>query len=191
PDLFVLTSGIRAPFGRPVFTFDPQHIGGARTRSTIRYDPVAGCQVPSVAMRHGTALTDAVRTKGTEDGNFWSDQAAIQMPALLSAAALRGLDLRSVRRWTLSGDTRDAERILRAHGRPDWADSLKQMRGPAEKTGATVRMVLNSALKFMDDPAIAECVLPEPGAGFDIPEFLRQQGALYLIADQRTEISPI
>jgi hypothetical protein len=191
PDLFVLTSWLRSLRGRPVLTFDPQGIGGARTTSTIRFDPVRGCQVPAVAMRRGTALTDAVRTKGTEGDGFWSEQAATQMPALLSAAALRGLDLRSVRRWTLSGDTRDAERILRAHGRPDWADSLAQMRGPAERTGATVRMVLNSATKFMDDPAVAECVLPAPGAGFDIRAFLRQQGSLYLIADQRSEISPL
>jgi type IV secretion system protein VirD4 len=191
PDLFVLTSWLRSLRGRPVFTFDPQHIGGPRTTSTIRYDPVPGCEVPAVAMRRGTALTDAIRTKGTEGDGFWSEQAATQMPALLAAAALRGLDLRSVRRWTLSGDTRDPERYLRAGGRPDWADSLAQMRGPAEKTGATVRMVLNSSTKFMDDPAIAECVLPAPGAGFDIPEFLRQQGSLYLIADQRSEISPL
>ena len=108
PDLFLRTSGLRARWGRPVDTFDPQGIGGARTRSTIRFDPVPGCEVPAVAMRRGTALTDAVRTKGTEGGDFWNEQAATQMPALLSAAALHDLDLRSVRRWTLSGDTRDA-----------------------------------------------------------------------------------
>jgi len=191
PDLFLRTSGLRARWGRPVDTFDPQGIGGVRTRSTIRFDPVPGCEVPAVAMRRGMALTDAVRTKGTESDGFWSEQAATQMPALLSAAALQSLDLRSVRRWTLSGDTREPERILRANGRPDWADSLAQMRGPADKTGATVRMVLNSATKFMDDPAIAECVLPAPGGGFDIPAFLRRQGALYLIADQRSDISPV
>ena len=82
------------------------------------------------------------------------------MPALLCAAALRGLTLREVRGWTLSGDTREPERILRANGRPDWAASLAQMRGPAEQAGATVRMVLNSATEFMDDPMIAVCALP-------------------------------
>ena len=191
PDLFTLTSGLRALRGRPVFTFDPEGIGGTRTRSTIRYDPVPGCEVPRVAMRRGTALTDAVRVKGTEDSGFWNEQAATMMPALLSAAALAGLDLRSVRRWTLSGDTRHAERVLRNAGRHDWADCIAQLRGPADKTGATVRMVLNSATKFMDDPAIAGCVLAEDGAGFDIGEFLRLQGALYLIADQRSDISPV
>ena len=69
---------------------------------TIRYDPVPGCQDESVAMRRGTALTDAVRVKGTEDDGFWNEQAATQMPALLCAAALDGLDLREVARWVLS-----------------------------------------------------------------------------------------
>ena len=128
--------------------------------STIRFDPVPGCQDEAVAMRRGTALTDAVRVKGTEDAGFWNEQAAVQMPALLSAAALDGLSLRDVARWVLSNNTRDAERILRDAGRHDWADCLAQMRGPADKTAATVRMVLVAALRFMNDPAIAECVLP-------------------------------
>ena len=34
-------------------------------------------------------------------------------------------------------------------------------------------------------------MLPGRGGGFDIPEFLRRQGALYLIADQRSDISPV
>jgi type IV secretion system protein VirD4 len=181
------TSGLRARHGRPVYTFAPQGLAV----STMWWGPLPGCEVAAVAMRRGTALTDAIRTKGTEGDGFWSEQAATQMPALLCAAALRGLDLRSVRRWTLSGNTREPERILRAHGRPDWADSLAQMRGPADKTGATVRMVLNSATKFLDDPAIAACALPGPGHAFGIGEFLRAQGTLYLIADQRNETSPL
>jgi type IV secretion system protein VirD4 len=181
------TSGLRARHGRPVYVFAPQGLAV----STMWWDLVPGCEVPAVAMRRGTALTDAVRTKGTEGADFWSEQASTQMPALLSAAALRGLTLRNVRRWTLSGDTREPERILRAHGRDDWAASLAQMRGPADKTGATVRMVLNSATKFLDDPAIAQCALPGPGDAFNIEEFLSRQGTLYLIADQRTDTSPL
>ena len=191
-DLFTLTSGLRALFGRPVYRFNPQRLGGPDlATSTIRFDPVPGCQDESVAMRRGTALTDAVRVQGTEDDGFWNEQASVMMPALLCAAALGGLDLRAPARWVLSGDTRDAERILRAHGRQMWADTVAQLRGEATKTGATVRMVLAAALKFMGDPTLAECVLPGPGGGFDIGEFLLRQGTLYLIADQRNDVSPV
>ena len=190
-DLFMLTSGLRALSGRPVFTFNPQRLGGALARSTVRFDPVPGCQDETVATRRGTALTDAVRVKGTEDDGFWNEQAATIMPALLCAAALGRLSLKAPARWVLSGDTRDAERILRAHGRVMWADTVAQLRGEATKTGATVRMVLAAALKFMGDPALAECVLPGPAGGFDIGEFLAARGTLYLIADQRNDVSPV
>ena len=193
PELFTRTSGLRARHGRPVYTFSPQGLdGGRRLPLAIRYDPVPGCQRESVAMRRGTALTDAVRVKGTEDAGFWNEQAAVQMPALLSAAALNGLSLREVARWVMSNNTRDAERILRAAGRHDWAECLAQMRGPADKTAATVRMVLVAALRFMNDPAIAEYVLPgDDGEPFDIEEFLYRQGTLYLIAGQWTDVSPV
>jgi type IV secretion system protein VirD4 len=191
PDLFLRTSGLRARRGRPVYTFNPQGLGSWRAASTVRFDPVPGCQDQAVAMRRGTMLTDAVRIKGTEDAGFWNEQAAVMMPALLSAAALDGRSLYDANRWVLANDTRDAERILRAARRPDWADCLAQMRGPADKTAATVRMVLVAALRFMNDPALARCVLPGDGDAFDIEEFLYRQGALYLIADQRSDTSPV
>jgi type IV secretion system protein VirD4 len=193
PDLFTRTSGLRSRHGRPVYTFSPQGLdGGRRLPLAICYDPVPGCESESVAMRRGTALTDAVRVKGTEDAGFWNEQAAVQMPALLSAAALDGLTLREVARWVMSNNTRDAERILRNAKRHDWADCLAQMRGPADKTAATVRMVLVAALRFMNDPRIAEYVLPgDDGEAFGIEEFLYRQGALYLIAGQWTEVSPV
>jgi len=188
--LFLLTRGVRSLSGRPVFTFNPQRLGDARARSTVRFDPVPGCDDPTVAIRRGAALTDAVRAKGTEDDSFWSDQAATMMPALLCAAALAGYDLRACNRW-VRGDTRQAERILTRHGHQDWAATIAQLHGEASKTAATVRMVLVSALKFMTDPAIAECALPGPDGAFDIPRFLHQQGTLYLIADQRQGVSPV
>ena len=91
----------------------------------------------------------------------------------------------------MSGDTRPAERILRAHGRGTWASTVAQMRGAADKTAATVRMVLVSALKCLEDPRIAECLMPEPGAEFRIEEFLVAEGSLYLMADPRGETSPV
>jgi type IV secretory pathway TraG/TraD family ATPase VirD4 len=191
PDLFLRTSGLRARWGRPVYTFNPQGLGNDRAASTVRFDPVPGCQDQAVAMRRGTALTDAVRVKGAEDAGFWNEQAATMMPALLSAAALDGRSLREANRWVLANDTRDAERILRNAQRHDWADCLAQMRGPADKTAATVRMVLVAALRFMNDPALAQCVLPGDGEPFDIEGFLFRQGALYLIADQRSDTSPV
>jgi type IV secretion system protein VirD4 len=191
PDLFRRTSRVAARLGRPVWKFDPQRIDGPASRSNAKWDPIPGCQDPTTAMRRGTAWTDAVRTKGTEGGSFWSDQAAIQMPALFSAAALAGLNILAPYHWIMSGDTRPAERILRAHGRGTWASTVGQMRGADDKTSATIKRVLISALKFLEDPRIAECVLPGPGEGFSIEEFLFAEGSLYLMADPRGDSSPV
>jgi type IV secretion system protein VirD4 len=192
PDLFRRTSRVAARLGRPVWKFDPQRIDGPASFSNARWDPIPGCQDPTTAMRRGTAWTDAVRTKGTESGDFWSDQAAVQMPALFSAAALAGLNILAPYHWIMSGDTRPAERILRAHGRGTWASTVGQMRGAADdKTAATIKRVLVSALRFLEDPRIAECLLPAPGEGFRIEEFLLAEGSLYLMADPRGESSPV
>lgn len=174
---------------RPVFLFNPEQVGQAR--SNIRFDLVSGCEDATVAMRRGTSLTDSVRVKGTEDDGFWNEQASLMMPALLSAAAFAGKDMFAVARWIVSGDTREPERTLRAGGRGLWADAVAQMRGPADKTGATVRMVLTAAVKFMQNPALAVSALPGPDGGFDIHGFLRRKGTLYLVADQRHDTSPV
>jgi type IV secretion system protein VirD4 len=52
-------------------------------------------------------------------------------------------------------------------------------------------MVMSRALSFMADPALAACVLPAPGTGFDIAEFLRDAGTLYMIAEAVSEEAPV
>ena len=190
-DLFTRTSGLRARFGRPVHRFNPEGLGGALMRDNDVVRPGAG--LPGRGRGH--APRHRADRRGADQGHrgdgFWSEQAAVIMPALLCAAALARLTLRDVFRWVLT-DTREAERILRAHQRQDWAAVVAQtLRGPADKTGATITMVLRAALKFMNNPRTAECVLPAPDGAFDIGEFLRRQGTLYLIADQRNETSPV
>ena len=65
------------------------------------------------------------------------------------------------------------------------------MRGEANKTISTVRMTMSRSLAFLADPALAACVLPEEGQSLDIPEFLREAGTLYLIAETRGEDAPV
>jgi type IV secretory pathway TraG/TraD family ATPase VirD4 len=189
PDMFALTSGIRERRG-PVYVFNPQRIGGAGMASTIRWNPVAGCQDEPTAIRRAAAFCEAVGTEGTEDATFWHEQAASQLQGLLAAAALGGRDMRSVTYWILSGQTQDAERLLLGHGMTAWAATLAQMRGKAERTAATIRMVLTTAVAFMSDPNLAETVLPDD-AGFDIGEFLASSATLYLIGESRGRTSPI
>jgi type IV secretion system protein VirD4 len=188
PDVYALTSAVRAQRG-PVHVFNPQHIGAVA--STFCWSPVDGCQDPATAIRRADAFALAVSQKGVEDGTFWSAKASDYLRGYFCAAALARYDLRAVAAWVSGADPDVPEQILAAAGAGQWALTLSELRSEAHKTAATVRMVMSRALAFMADPALAASVLPGPGAGFDIPAFLREAGTVYLIAEAISEEAPV
>src|SRR5580658_4001055 len=187
-DLYSLTSAVRAQVG-PVHVFNPQHIGGVP--STFSWSPVQGCEDPATAIRRADAFAFAVSHKGVEDGTFWSAKASDYLRGYFHAAALAQYDLRTVAAWVTGANPDVPERILLAAGARQWALTLAELRSEAQKTTATVRMVMSRALAFMADPALASSVLPAPGAGFDIPAFLADRGTVYLIAEALSEQAPV
>ncbi len=189
-DVFELTSGIRARRG-PVHVFNPQGIGAVP--STFRWNPLDGCQDPAVAIRRADAFANAVSQKGVEDATFWAAKASDYLRGYFHAAALAGLDLRHVARWVSGTRPEEAEDILSSTpGAAHYlAEQLAEMRGEANKTISTVRMTMSRSLAFLADPALAACVLPEGEQSLDIPEFLREAGTLYLIAETRGEDAPV
>ena len=172
-DVFALTSAVRAQRG-PVHVFNPQHIGGVP--STFRWSPVDGCEDPATRSAGRTRSRSRSSQKGVEDGTFWSAKASDYLRGYFHAAALAGYDLRAVAAWVSGADPDVPEQILAPAGARQWALTLAELRSEAQKTAATVRMVMSRALSFMADPALAACVLPGPGEGFDIPAFLRDAG---------------
>ena len=190
-DVFALTSGVRARRG-PVHVFNPQGIGGVP--STFRWNPLAGCQDPAVAIRRADAFANSVSHKGVEDASFWAAKASDYLRAYFHAAALAGLDMRHVARWVSGTRLDEPEAILTSSptAARHMADQLTELRGEANKTISTVRMTMSRALAFLADPALAAAVLPtKPGQSLDIPTFLRESGTLYLIAESRGEDSPV
>ena len=188
PDLYALTSGVRAGLG-PVHVFNPQRIGGVP--STFCWSPVDGCQDPATAIRRADAFAFAVSAKAVEDASFWSAKASDYLRGYFHAAALARYDLRAVAAWVSGADPDVPERILMAAGARQWALTLAELRSEAHKTAATVRMVMSRSLAFMADPALAASVLPPPGGGFDIPAFLADRGTVYLIAEAVSEEAPV
>jgi type IV secretion system protein VirD4 len=187
-DIYGLTAPVRARRG-PVHVFNPQHIG--RVPSTFRWSPVAGCGDPATAVRRADAFAFAVSQKGVEDGTFWSAKASDYLRCYFHAAALADYDMRAVAAWVSGADPHVPERILIAAGARQWALTLAELRSEAQKTTATVRMVMSRALAFMADPALASSVLPALGEGFDVPAFLRDAGTVYLIAEATTQDAPV
>lgn len=188
PDLFALTSGVRARAGRPL-VFNPQGIGGVP--STFGWNPIPGCQEPAVAIRRADDFTTAVDQKGVEGGGWFGKRAGAYMRALFCAAALDGRDLRAVGGWALGLELTEAQEILRRHGRERWAQELGQLRGEARRTVETIQMTMAAALGFVNDPRLLECVLPAEGYGLDIPGFLRERGTLYLVGRMQGDDAPL
>jgi hypothetical protein len=186
-DIYELTSGIRADRG-PVAVFNPQRVSDLP--STFAWSPVAGCRDPEVAARRAEAFTGAISVKGTEQEDFWAQQASEFFRAALMAADLVGGDMRLVGRW-LMGSAEDAEAILERAGQDQWATSLAQLRSPAERTISTIRLLHNKALSFLGNPALAASVLPDKQNAFHIGDFLAACGTLYLIAEAQTEEAPV
>jgi type IV secretion system protein VirD4 len=187
-DVHTLTAAVRSARG-PVHVFNPQYIGGVP--STFAWSPLSGCEDPATAIRRADAFAFAVSQEGVEDGSFWSAKASDYLRGYFHAAALAGFDMRAVAAWVSGADPHVPERILLASGARQWALTLAELRSEAQKTTATVRMVMSRALSFMADPALAASVLPAPGGGFDIAAFLRDCGTVYLIAESTGEDAPV
>jgi type IV secretory pathway TraG/TraD family ATPase VirD4 len=183
PDVYALTSGLRARHGAPIAVFNPQGIGGITAASTFRWSPVKGCEDRAVAIRRADAFANALPQEG--ENKFFQTSARAYLRAMFHAAALTGGDMRLVSLWAKTGTkggAQEAEEILHKHGATDWAVELAQLRGKADKTNATNEMLLGQMIGFMSDPALAVAVLPT-GEDLDLATFLRKSGTLYMIAD--------
>ena len=175
-DVFALTSGVRAGRG-PVHVFNPQGIGDVP--STFRWNPVDGCTDPATAIRRADAFAYSVSQHGVEEATFWASKASDYLRAYFHAAALAGLDLRTVAEWVTGMNSTDAETILASSGGDTgwhWASQLAELRGQANRTAQTVRMTMSRALAFLADPELAAAVTPAPDEWFDIEDFLRSAG---------------
>ena len=182
PDVYGLTSGVRALGDRPVEVFNPAGIGGLA--STFRWSPIAGCEDKAVAIRRADGFANAIDLGG--DTDLFKNAARSYLRAMFHAAALADGDMSLVAMWALtssSGGAKPAEKILFDHGAMDWAAELSQLRSKADKTAATNEIVMSQMLGFMMTPALADAVLPGPGGSLDLARFLRRSGTLYMIAD--------
>lgn len=186
PDVFQYTSGLRALAG-PVHVFCPQAIGGLG--STFSWDPLSGCDDEQVAIRRADAFADAIDTKGVTDAGFWEMKSRDYLRPLFYAAAVSGGTLRDVFDWISRGATQYAETVLADRGKETWAAQVAELRTVSEKTTATIRATMTTALSFLADPAMAAAVLPQPGMGIDLEELLRSRGTLYMIASQQGKTS--
>lgn len=183
PDNLTATLRARQTVG-PTAVFDPQQLAPGLP-SGMRWSPVRGCEDPLTAMIRAKGLSSATGFAGVQDSGFWEGKTTAAIQALLHAAALDGLDARTLYQWALNPtQALDAVRILSSHPRAaeGWADSLDAMIQADPRTRDSIWQGVSLAWSALADPRVLDAVTPGPGEEFDPETFLRERGTLYLLA---------
>jgi len=186
-DLYENTALLRGRHGA-VHVFNPEGIGGLP--STFRWNPVAGCDQPAVALQRAASFTAATESRGLHDMAFWIGKASAVLASLLHAAALDGRTMSEVYQWAHGINDAEPEQILSAHpaAAEGWLGPIRELRRPG-RTADSIRMTVTRALSWYADPAVAAATTPGPGEGFDVAEFAAGPDTLYLIGTGREEAS--
>jgi type IV secretion system protein VirD4 len=187
-DLIAATAGLRQAAGQ-VHVFNPE--GTGPYRSTFQWNPAAGCQDMSAAVRRAGYMIEAITTRGLEDSTFWQDQASMTLAAYLHAAGLAAGTLRDVYRWILDSSSQPLH-ILASHpaAAAPAASHLQHYLTLPDRTRSGVSTTLLGALRFLQVPEIASIVCPLPGRGLDLAGFLASRDVMYLVAADAAQ-SPV
>ena len=182
PDLYWLTVHRRRRQG-PVHVFNPGGFG--EVTSTVRWNVLAGCEDEDTACRRAADLTGK-QYAGRGDMQFWISKATVALAALMHAAALGGRTILDVTLWADKDGTQDAVDILQQH-RPGGllAAKVQELRATtgSGRIADSIRTTITEALAFCTVPKLLESATPGgPGEEFNVYEFLRRHGTLYMIA---------
>jgi type IV secretory pathway TraG/TraD family ATPase VirD4 len=180
-DLYELSAIARQRRG-PVFALDPDLLAPAA--EPARWSPVSGCEQSEVAERRAAALVAATGDDSdAQNGAFFRDSARDLLKAYLHAAALEGLDIRSVLDWSRRpDDPAPAEVLLSSPLAAEGWDDLVGLHtsGAPETTSGVLRYVAR-ALACFSHEAVIEACCPQPGEALDIEQFLIDNGTIYLL----------
>lgn len=183
PDNLTVTLKARQRKG-PVAVFDPQHLApGLPAR--MRWSIVRGCADPLTAMIRSKGLATATGFGGVSDGGFWEGKTTAAIQCLLHAAALDGRDSKTVYQWSLSpAAAADAVRVLSTNSgaAEGWADSLDAMIQSDPRTRDSIWQGVSLSFGSLADPRVLDAVSPGEDEQFDPEVFLRDNGAMYLLA---------
>ncbi|MQA16129.1 MAG: TraM recognition domain-containing protein [Pseudonocardiaceae bacterium] len=190
-DLHELTAAIRAEQRGPVYVFNA--VGLAGLTSTITFDPLTGCEDPVTATERATDLLAAGSTTGGNDGEreFWTGQAIRVLAALLHAAALGGLHMRSVLEWVANpaGAQREVSALMRRSSEPALADSATQFLTLNDRTQTSITSTIMPSLGWLASPAASAAATG--GDGFDVTQLLRDRATVYLLGAAETHAAPL
>lgn len=169
-DVMAATWRARADRGE-VMLFDP--LASAPALPLLRWDPVAACVDPVVALRRAQAFISTVDMTGVSNGDAWKNRGEAVLRNLLHAAALGGHTIETVLRWTANPTSLEPTALLRDSHRapPNWAHEQQQTSQLPDKQRSGVYMPVESSMAMFAHPAVLATSTPGAAERFDPAAF--------------------
>jgi len=185
-DIVELTAPLRSQRGE-VYLFNPEGLAGAE--STLRWNPVIGCEQVNVATeRAGYLLAGAPTMANVSDRDFWQSQAVRVLRALMHAAAIKGGTMLDVLAWVsdIQGSGREVLNLLwQSPAGDSWRQDYEQFLDTNSNTGTSITTSIMPALQWLSDPKVAAATTCTPKEQFDVEEFINSSGTLYLLGEDK------
>ena len=194
-DLIRATVHQRATRGA-VWLFDPTAVVSKAVAGPAQrggWSLLSGCEEPLTAILRARAIVAASRSSdGVRNADFWRGSSETVLRCFFHAAALGGLDVRSVREWVGKQSGTEALALLKDPRASDgWFADLLGITQMEEETRTNVFAGAQMSLTVLADPRVLEMV--SAASAFDIDGFLRGCGTLYLVgpSDAQHSMAPI
>jgi type IV secretion system protein VirD4 len=186
-DLYMITRRLRRLLG-PVTVFNAAGLGDVE--SSVAFDPLTGCTDPVAAAERAGDMLDAVAGGGPE-AKRWAEQAKRLLTPLLHAAALGGLPIDVVQTWLsdIPGSHLAIDYHLEQSPEPAFRAMMRLYQGMNPNTLTSITASTLPALSWLSNPAARKAAAHE--YGFDVEEFLRSRGTVYLLGAEEANTAPL
>jgi type IV secretion system protein VirD4 len=189
-DIVAHTIAMRERAGRPLHIFNPERLGDDSMQSTLRWNPVIGCEQPGQAiMRAGYLLSGSPQVSRIgEHSGFWESQAVRVLSRYLHAAALADRTMLELMAWVSNRD-QYGPHVLglldRSPAGSSWREDFRGYLQTNDDTSTSIYTTMTSALGWLNDPDVASLTAASPAEQFDVHEFITGRGTLYLLGSDR------
>jgi type IV secretory pathway TraG/TraD family ATPase VirD4 len=181
-DLIKLTAPTRQHVG-PIHVFNPTGLG--RLASTVKWSPLAGCKVPSVAQ---TRAADMIPTANSPEAERWDVQARGALAMMLHAAAMADRPMSRVHQWISNPTEASAREVHNALRESPEAQAMQaacmQFFTTNDKTKTSITTTMMPAMRWLLDPRAAALADVVGGDPFDVRQFIADKGTMYLLGKE-------
>jgi len=188
-DLIEHTARLRGQ-GRPIYMFNPS--GLAELRSTLTFDPLAGCEAPDVATYRAEDLISGGPSGDTNtDREFWMKQGAQALAAMLHAAALGDFEMLDVQRWVAApSEAKELVlRLLRRSPSPAFEAQALQFFDNNDRTRSSITTTILPALAWLTSDVARDAA--GTGESINVARLLQERGTLYLLGGEDALTAPL